>query len=207
MVNEVTVGYARNSYGFRPADRQVLPTTPRDWYRSALGVDPPRLEPFGPYRRPARARLRPGGRIPVRADHELQRRQPRRSARQLQPRRVGAGGWTLPAANRNLRWTFQDDLSWTRGRHNFKFGVSTEWASKTEPQSVNYMGNYDFGHNAAESAQHGQRLRERAHRRLHHLHGVDQPGRPRPPALADRRVPAGQLAHEAAASRSTTACG
>ena len=58
------------------------------------------------------------------------------------------GGWTLPAANRNLRWSLNDDLSWTRGRHNMKFGFYAEWASKTEPQSTNYMGNYAFGHNA-----------------------------------------------------------
>ena len=29
-----------------------------------------------------------------------------------------------------------------------KFGFSGEWASKTEPQSNNYMGNYNFGHDA-----------------------------------------------------------
>ena len=59
-----------------------------------------------------------------------------------------AQAWVLPAANRNLRWSFQDDLTWTRGRHNFKFGFYGEWASKTEPLSHNYMGNYNFGHNA-----------------------------------------------------------
>ena len=51
IVNEVTVGYARNSYGFRPATGEDA-YDPRDWYRSTLGVDPPRLEPFGPYRDP-----------------------------------------------------------------------------------------------------------------------------------------------------------
>jgi hypothetical protein len=58
------------------------------------------------------------------------------------------GGWVLPAGNRNLRWSFQDDLSWTRGRHNLKFGFYAEWASKTEPTTTGYMGNYRFGHNA-----------------------------------------------------------
>ena len=51
MVNEVTSGYARNSYGFRPAEGKYS-YDPRDWYRSALGFDPPRLEPFGAYRDP-----------------------------------------------------------------------------------------------------------------------------------------------------------
>ena len=34
------------------------------------------------------------------------------------------------------------------GRHNFKFGFLAEWASKTEPLSPDYAGNYAFGHNA-----------------------------------------------------------
>ena len=54
----------------------------------------------------------------------------------------------LPAANRNDRWTFTNDLSWTRGRHNMKFGFLAEWASKTEPLSPDYAGTYAFGHNA-----------------------------------------------------------
>ena len=54
----------------------------------------------------------------------------------------------LPAANRNDRWTFTNDLSWTRGRHNLKFGFLAEWASKTEPLSPDYAGTYAFGHNA-----------------------------------------------------------
>jgi hypothetical protein len=28
----------------------------------------------------------------------------------------------LPAANRNDRWTFTNDLTWSRGRHSYKFG-------------------------------------------------------------------------------------
>ncbi len=54
--------------------------------------------------------------------------------------RPGAG-W-----NENYRYTFQDDLSWTKGRHNLKFGFFTERNSKTEPGSATYTGVYDFGH-------------------------------------------------------------
>src|SRR4030095_16716190 len=35
-----------------------------------------------------------------------------------------------------------------KGRHNIKTGVSLEYNSKTEPGSADYMGNFDFGHNA-----------------------------------------------------------
>ena len=50
--------------------------------------------------------------------------------------------------NENYRYTFQDDLSYTRGRHNLKFGFFVERDSKTEPGSDNYTGNYNFGHSA-----------------------------------------------------------
>ena len=48
LVNEITVGFAHNSYGWYSADGQVRRRLPRSTYRSAVGVDPPRLEPFGP---------------------------------------------------------------------------------------------------------------------------------------------------------------
>ena len=62
--------------------------------------------------------------------------------------RPSGGNGPLPRRNENYRFTFQDDLSWTKGRHNFKFGFFTERDSKTEPGSVEYAGVYDFGHNA-----------------------------------------------------------
>jgi hypothetical protein len=147
MVNEMAGGYARNSYGFRPAEGKYA-YDPRDWYRSALGVDPPRLEPFGPYQDPPALGYNQADEYPYVPIMSFSGGS-RSLLGSYNPGASGNNGWTLPAANRNLRYTFQDDLSWTRGRHNFKFGASTEWASKTEPQSVNYMGNYAFGHNAA----------------------------------------------------------
>ena len=36
----------------------------------------------------------------------------------------------------------------TKGRHNFKMGVSLEYNRKTEPGSADYMGNFNFGHDA-----------------------------------------------------------
>jgi hypothetical protein len=37
----------------------------------------------------------------------------------------------------------------TRGRHNFKAGLSVEYNRKTEPGSADYMGNFNFGHDAS----------------------------------------------------------
>jgi len=147
MVNEMAGGYARNSYGFRPAEGKDA-YDPRDWYRSALGVDPPRLEPFGPYQDPPAIGYNQADEYPYVPIMSFSGGNRAGLLGSYNPGASGANGWTLPAANRNLRYTFQDDLSWTHGRHNFKFGANTEWASKTEPQSVNYMGNYAFGNDA-----------------------------------------------------------
>ena len=172
----------------------------RDWYRSALGVDPPRLEPFGAYRDPPGLGYDQADEYPYVPIMSLRWAAAAPACSAATTRRVAAWrGWMLPAANRNLRWSFQDDLSWTRGRHNFKFGFYAEWASKTEPQSTELHGELRLRAQRPEPAQHGQRLRERAPRRVHDLHRADQPRRPRPAALADGRVPAGQLAREPAA--------
>ena len=40
----------------------------------------------------------------------------------------------------------KNDLSYTRGRHNFKFGMEMERDFKTEPGSQDYAGQYNFGH-------------------------------------------------------------
>jgi hypothetical protein len=153
MVNEMAGGWARNSYGFRPATGKDA-YDPRDWYRSALNVDPPRLEPFGPYRAVPGLGYDQADEypyVPIMSFNGGNRANllGTNGVGSYNPGASGPGGWTLPAANRNLRYTFQDDLSWTHGRHNFKFGANTEWTSKTEPQSVNYMGNYAFGSDAA----------------------------------------------------------
>jgi hypothetical protein len=148
VVNEITLGYAHNSYGWMAA-RGDKAYDYRDWYRSALGVDPPRLEPFGPYRDPPGLGYDQSDEYPYVPIMGFGGGSRSGLLGNYGPGGGGgAGNRTLPAANRNDRWSFQDDLSWTRGRHNFKLGFSTEWASKTEPLSPNYMGNYQFGHNA-----------------------------------------------------------
>jgi hypothetical protein len=148
MVNEVTVGRAWNSYGFR-SDEGKYKYDYRDWWRSTLGVDPPRLEPFGAYREEPGLGYHQADEYPYVPIMRFSGGSRSGLLNGFNPGATGAGnGWVLPAANRNLRWSAQDDLSWTRGRHNLKFGLYVEWASKTEPQSVNYMGNYQFSHNS-----------------------------------------------------------
>ena len=100
--------------------------------------------------RTARTRLRPGRRVSLRADHE-------RSAAASRAGLLGNNPGSIPVRRRpgccrrrtgTCGGRSRTTCTWTRGRHNFKFGFYGEWASKTEPQSNNYMGNYNFGHNA-----------------------------------------------------------
>ncbi len=62
--------------------------------------------------------------------------------------RPSGGNGPLPRQNENIRFTFEDNLSWTKGRHSYKFGLFFERNSKTEPGSNDYNGTYNFGHNA-----------------------------------------------------------
>ena len=127
--------------GFRP---RVNTTRIPSVLPVGQGVDPPRLEPFGDYRDPQGLGYNQSDEYPY-----LPRWPTAVGNRAIWPTSTPAQrDRILPTANHNKRWTFQDDLSWTRGRHNFKFGFSAEWASKTEPLSPNYGGNYKFGHNA-----------------------------------------------------------
>ena len=61
---------------------------------------------------------------------------------------IQAADEPIPRLNLSGRFYFNDDLSLTTGRHNFKAGLSLEYNRKTEPGSPDYMGNFDFGHNA-----------------------------------------------------------
>jgi hypothetical protein len=141
MVNEINIGYGRNNYAFRAADDFDY----SQYYRSVAGIDPPRLKGFGAYTDPPiikepqvdewpylpQLAFAGGNRSNLGAFNSLT-----------------AQGRAVPTANWNRRWSVQDDLSMTRGRHNLKFGFYTEFTLKTEPGSANYMGNFDFGSTA-----------------------------------------------------------
>jgi hypothetical protein len=144
IVNEMTSGFAHNSYSWIPGTGDHFEDY-RQYYRSAAGVDPPRLEPFASYSDPQQWGYAQADQYPYLPTMNYTGGS-RTALANFNP--ASAAGRILPAANRNDRWSFQNDLSWTVGRHNLKFGVSTEWASKTEPLSPDYRGNYLFGHDA-----------------------------------------------------------
>ena len=140
IVNEIGFGYTHNRWGFKAADDFDYTSL----YRSTLNVDPPRFEPFADYSDPPT----------VSGIGEQVDEWP------YAPRFATSGGdrsglagfrqadEPIPRLNLSGRFYFNDDLSMTRGRHNFKMGMSLEYNRKTEPGSADYMGNFDFGHNA-----------------------------------------------------------
>jgi hypothetical protein len=144
MVNEITVGFSHNHYGFRVGRGELVMSDYTSYYRENFDFDPPRLEPFGPYSDPKLSRVNTDE-YPYMPDMNYFG-----GTRSNLARWRPWGGNSRPGAgwNENYRYTFQDDLSWTKGRHNFKFGFFTERDSKTEPGSATYAGVYDFGHNA-----------------------------------------------------------
>jgi hypothetical protein len=141
MVNEMNFGYTHNRWGFKAANDFDY----RSLYRSTLGVDPPRFEPFADYSDPPKLSKFGGSQV------DEWPYAPRFST--SGGNRAGLAGFRqsdepIPRLNLSGRYGFQDDLSITRGRHNVKMGMFLEYNRKTEPGSADYMGNFNFGHNA-----------------------------------------------------------
>jgi hypothetical protein len=147
IVNELVVGYSHNHYGFRDGkgsvDQETYTQYFRDRYSWSNGL--PRIEDFDPNPGPIGFSRYNKQEWPFMPDFLFAGG----NRGNLQPWRPFGGRSRLAMTwNENYRFTIQDDLSWTRGRHNFKFGFATERNSKTEPGSADYTGVYNFGHSA-----------------------------------------------------------
>jgi len=53
----------------------------------------------------------------------------------------------LPIDAKDWRWNYSDTLSWIRGRHSFKFGMSGEYQMNSEGPRSNFGGNFAFDRN------------------------------------------------------------
>jgi Carboxypeptidase regulatory-like domain/TonB-dependent Receptor Plug Domain len=143
IVNEMSFGYTHNRWGFKADDDFDY----QSLYRSNLGVDPPRFEPFDAFNDPPEL----GGFGSSQVDewpYAARYSASGGNRSNLEGYMVRNGNLPLPRLNLSARFVFSNDMSITKGRHNFKMGLSLELNSKTEPGSANYMGNFDFGHNA-----------------------------------------------------------
>jgi hypothetical protein len=140
MVNEITAGYGHNNFGNRRPNNEEA-----SYYRSALGVDPPRLSPFSSVSgSPTIAGLQndewPYVPIMTFAGGN------RSNLGYFYGATTSGGGRILPQANRNDLFSFEDGFSKVAGRHNLKAGIYVEYSSKTEPNlGSNYVGNFNFG--------------------------------------------------------------
>jgi hypothetical protein len=143
LVNEVIAGISQNHWGFRVGTGSLLASDYTDYYRSALGIDPPRLAPYGDYAEPHLGKIQKDE-YPYFPDAQFAGGD-RSGLAQFRP---SGGNGPLPRQNENIRYTFEDNLSWTKGSHNYKFGFYAERNSKTEPGSNDYNGVYNFGHSA-----------------------------------------------------------
>jgi hypothetical protein len=148
MVNEMNFGYTHNRWGFtagaeNSTDNNFDYTT---LYASTLGINAPRIEPFGPYSDPPHLSGFGGPQV------DEWPYAPVWSAGG--GNRANLAGYMtdcncpLPRLNISARFSFANDLSITKGHHNIKMGVYIEYDKKTEPGSTNYLGNYNFGHSA-----------------------------------------------------------
>ncbi|MCC7010828.1 MAG: TonB-dependent receptor [Acidobacteria bacterium] len=147
VVNEFTAGYSHNHYGFRigkgAVDQEEYLQYYRDRYPWSSSL--PRIEGFNPDPGPIGFSRYNKQEWPFMPDFLFAGG----NRSNLQPWRPFGGRSRLAMTwNENYRFTVQDDLSWTKGRHNFKFGFATERNSKTEPGSQDYTGVFDFGHSA-----------------------------------------------------------
>jgi hypothetical protein len=147
LVNELVLGYSHNHYGFREGKGKVNQETYLQYYRDRYdwSAGLPRIEDFDPNPGPIGFSSHNKQEWPFMPDFLFSGG----NRSNLQPWRPFGGRSRLAMTwNENYRFTIQDDLSWTKGRHNFKFGFATERNSKTEPGSADYTGVFNFGHNA-----------------------------------------------------------
>ena len=61
-----------------------------------------------------------------------------------------------PWVNTWRSYQYKDDLSWTRGEHNFKFGAAWLWTKKVQEIFVNTAGTYQFNGQATAASTGGQ---------------------------------------------------
>jgi hypothetical protein len=146
IVNEINFGYTHNRWGFYAGPETEVGKN-FDYttlYASKLGINAPRLAPFGDYSDPPKLAGFGGPQV------DEWPYAPRYSTsggnrQSLAGYMTISGNLPVPRLNMSARGSWADDLSITLGRHNFKMGVYLEYNKKTEPGSADYLGNYNFG--------------------------------------------------------------
>ena len=131
---------------------------------------------------------------------------PRFTHRRRQPRRAWRGlsarpDEPIPRLNLSGRFYFNDDLSMTTGPPQLQDGYVARVQPQDRARLGRLHGQLQLRPRRQQPAQHRQRLRQHAARRVHDLHRADEPRRSRRPPLAERLLFPGQLARDPAADR------
>ena len=158
VVNEVTIGFSQNHWGFQDHQGPIVPSDYNIWFRGATGnpyyaagtvmPNPPRFQPYLAqyYSTDPTPLLGTDQAIQLPFLPDLAFAGGNRSGLGLF--RPSGGSGPIPRRNTNFRYTLNDDLSMVRGRHSFKFGFSAEMDSKTEPGNNDVNGVYSFSHSS-----------------------------------------------------------
>ena len=193
VVNEMNFGYTHNRWGFKAADDFDYTSL----YRSTLGIDPPRFEPFGAYTDPPQLSGFGGAQV------DEWPYAPRFAT--SGGNRAGLAGYMterrlpLPRLNLSGRFVVQRRPVDHEGPPQLQDGPLPRVQPQDRTGLGRLHGQLQFRPQRQQPAQHGQRLRQHAARQLHHLHRADEPRRQGRPALAERLLHPGQLAHHPAA--------
>ena len=150
VVNELNVGFAINHYNQRgyPNDYDYTQN-----FCETVGVCPPRIAPYGAYYG-FNAPPQNAGCEGTIDNKQLDQYPYVPVFNAGGGNRTGLAGYSpgitngrvMPTCNHDRRYVFQDDLTVSKGRHSFKFGVYIENDETLAPiNATNYMGNYNFG--------------------------------------------------------------
>ena len=153
LINEVNGGFAINHYNQRPYPNDY---DYKQWYCANAGVCPPRIAPYGTYYGyndpPMNAACK--GSIDGKQLDQYPYLPVFTTAGGTRTGLAGfspaiTNGRVMPTCNHDRRYVFQNDLTWTKNRHTYKFGVYWENDETHAPVSgTGYMGNFNFGSNA-----------------------------------------------------------
>jgi hypothetical protein len=150
LINEVNGGFTINHYNQRPYPNDY---DYKQWYCSSVGVCPPRIAPYGTYYGyndpPSNAAC--AGSIDGKQLDQYPYLPVFTTAGGNRANLAGfspaiTNGRVMPTCNHDRRYVFQNDTTWTKGRHTFKFGAYWENDETHAPVSgTGYMGNFNFG--------------------------------------------------------------
>jgi hypothetical protein len=135
MLNQVTVGHSYNVWAYWMKDASLAD-------RAQLGVSVPSLYPD----------KKLGASLANPADIDMMHPWVPQAnfggGSRPNPGSIGWGGYAGAYYNWNDIWVIQDNFTAIVGPHNFKAGIYIEEPFKTQPQNNNWMGQYNFNHDA-----------------------------------------------------------